>query len=135
MADHSDPESNNSYSYDVEFDKKVSEILLSFSDGGPRLRGHGEGTFVCPFCCGKKVPSWTLRELLQHENGKSLRGEGISGLVNTNLTQLERVKSELKRINGGGKTMNGKTVNMPSSTLGLEELWSAMVEPRRREAK
>jgi hypothetical protein len=52
-----------------------------------------------------------------------------------NLTQLERVKSELKRINGGGKTMDGKTVNMSSSTLDLEELRSAIVEPHRREAR
>jgi hypothetical protein len=51
-----------------------------------------------------------------------------------NLTQLERIKSELKRINGGGKTMDDKTVNMSSSTLGLEELRSAMLVPRRREA-
>jgi hypothetical protein len=42
---------------DVEFDKKVSEILLGFSNRGPKLRGRGEGTFVCPFCHGKKVPS------------------------------------------------------------------------------
>jgi hypothetical protein len=34
---------------------------------------------LCPFCHGKKVPSWSLRELLQHSNGKSRRGEGISG--------------------------------------------------------
>jgi len=79
MADHSDSESHNSFSDDVEFDEKVSEILLGFADGGPRLCGRGEGTFVCPFCCSKKVPSWSLRELLQHTNGKSRRGEGISG--------------------------------------------------------
>ena len=34
---------------------------------------------MCPFCRSKKVPSWSLRELLQHANGKSHRGEGISG--------------------------------------------------------
>ena len=34
---------------------------------------------MCPFCHDKKVPSWSLRELLQHANGKSHRGEGISG--------------------------------------------------------
>jgi hypothetical protein len=34
---------------------------------------------VCPFCRCKKVPSWSLRELLQHANGKSRRGKGISG--------------------------------------------------------
>jgi hypothetical protein len=55
--DHSDSKSNNSYLDDVDFDKKVSEILLGFSDRGPKLYGRGEGTFVCPFCCGKKVPS------------------------------------------------------------------------------
>ena len=33
---------------------------------------------MCPFCHGKKVASWSLRELLQHVNGKSSRGEGIS---------------------------------------------------------
>jgi hypothetical protein len=42
--------------------------------------------------------------------------------------QLEWVKSELKRINGGRKTMDDKTLNMSSSTLGLEELRSATVE-------
>jgi hypothetical protein len=31
--------------------------------------------------------------------------------------------------------MDDKTVNMSSSILGLEELRSAMVEPRRREAR
>jgi hypothetical protein len=31
--------------------------------------------------------------------------------------------------------MDGKTVNMTSSTLGLEELQSAMLEPRRREVR
>ena len=34
---------------------------------------------MCPFCRGKKVPSWSLHELLQHTNGKSHKGEGISG--------------------------------------------------------
>jgi hypothetical protein len=34
---------------------------------------------VCPFCHDKKVPSWSLRELLQHANGKSHRDKGISG--------------------------------------------------------
>ena len=33
---------------------------------------------MCPFCRGKKVPSWSLRELLQHVNGKSHKGKGIS---------------------------------------------------------
>ena len=31
------------------------------------------------FATAIKVPSWTLRELLQHVNGKSRRGKGISG--------------------------------------------------------
>jgi hypothetical protein len=31
--------------------------------------------------------------------------------------------------------MDGKTVNMTSSTLGLEELRLAMLEPRRSEAR
>ena len=30
------------------------------------------------FCRGKKVPSWSLRKLLQHMNGKCHRGKGIS---------------------------------------------------------
>ena len=34
---------------------------------------------MCPFCRDNKVPSWSLCELLQHTNGKSHRGEGISG--------------------------------------------------------
>ena len=79
MVGHSDSESKNSYSNHAEFEEKDSEILLSLSNGGIRFRGHGEGTFVCPFCRSKKVPSWSLRELLQHANGKSHRGEGISG--------------------------------------------------------
>ena len=77
MAGHSDFERENSYSDEDEF-KEESEILLSLSNGGIRFRGHGEDTFVCPFCHGKKVPSWSLCELLQHVNGKSRRGEGIS---------------------------------------------------------
>ena len=79
MAGHSDSESENSYSDEAEFEEKESGILLGLSNGGVRFRGRGEGTFVCPFCRGKKVPSWSLRELLQHANGKSWRGEGISG--------------------------------------------------------
>ena len=78
MAGHSDFEIKNSYSDESKFKEKESEILLSLSNGGVRFRGHGEGTFVCPFCRGKKVPSWSLRELLQYTNGKSRRGEGIS---------------------------------------------------------
>ena len=42
---------------------------------------------MCPFCHGKKVPSWSLRELLQHANGKSHRGEGISGLEHSALAK------------------------------------------------
>ena len=79
MAGHSDSEIKNSYSDDSEFEEKESEILLGLSNGGIRFHGRGEGTFVCPFCCGKKVPSWSLHELLQHTNGKSHKGEGISG--------------------------------------------------------
>jgi hypothetical protein len=79
MAGYSDFDSENSYSNEVEFEEKESEILLGLSNGGVRFRGHGEGTFVCPFCHGKKVLSWSLHELLQHANGKSRRGEGISG--------------------------------------------------------
>ena len=78
MVGNSDSESENSYSDKDEFKEKESEILLSLSNGGIRFRGHGEDTFVCPFCHGKKVPSWSLHELLQHMNGKSHRGEGIS---------------------------------------------------------
>ena len=33
---------------------------------------------MCPFYHGKKVPSWSPRELLHHANGKSCRGKGIS---------------------------------------------------------
>ena len=77
MAGHSDFERENSYSDEDEF-KEESEILLGLSNGGVRFHGHGEGTFVCPFCHGKKVPSWSLCELLQHTNGKSHRSEGIS---------------------------------------------------------
>jgi len=79
MADHSDSEIGNSYSDESKFKEKESEILLGLSNGGVRFRGRGEGTFVCPFCRGKKVPSWSLHELLQHVNGKSRGGEGISG--------------------------------------------------------
>jgi hypothetical protein len=54
-------------------EEKESEFLLGLSNGGIRFCGRGKGTFVCPFC------PWSLRELLQHANGKSRRGEGISG--------------------------------------------------------
>ena len=57
MAGHSDSDIENSYSDDSEFEEMESEILLDLSNGGVRFRGHGEGTFVCPFCCDKKVPS------------------------------------------------------------------------------
>jgi hypothetical protein len=63
MVGHSDSKSDNSYSDDAEFKEKESEILLGLSNGGVRLRGRGEGTFVCPFCHGKKVPSSSLHEL------------------------------------------------------------------------
>ena len=79
MAGHSDSRIKNSYSDESKFEENESEILLGLSNGGVRFHGHGEGTFVCSFCRGKKVPSWSLRELLQHMNGKSHRGEGISG--------------------------------------------------------
>ena len=78
MAGHSNSDSKKSYSDDVEFEAKENEILLSLSNGAMRFRHHGEGTFVCPFCRSKKVPLWSLRELLQHANGKSRRGKGIS---------------------------------------------------------
>jgi GNAT superfamily N-acetyltransferase len=78
MAGHSDSESENSFLDEAEFEENESEILLSLSNGGIRFHGCGEGTFVCPFYRGKKVPSWSLHELLQHANGKSRRGEGIS---------------------------------------------------------
>ena len=78
MAGHIDSDSENSYSDQAEFEEKESEILLGPSNGGVRFRGRGEATFVCPFCRSKKVPLWSLRELLQHANGKSHRGEGIS---------------------------------------------------------
>ena len=57
MADHSDSESENSYSDEAKFKQKESEILLGLSNGGVRFRGRGYGTFVCPFCLGKKVSS------------------------------------------------------------------------------
>ena len=85
MAGHSDSEIENAYSDKHEFEEKESKILLSLSNGGVRFRGHGEGTFVCPFCYGKKVPSWSLHEFLQHANGKSRRGEGISRLEHSAL--------------------------------------------------
>ena len=87
MIGHSDSEIKNSYSNDSEFEEKESEILLGLSNGGIRFHGHGEGTFVCPFCHGKKVPSWSLRKLLQHTNGKSRRGKGISGLEHSALAK------------------------------------------------
>ena len=87
MAGHSDSEIKNSYSDESEFEEKESEILLGLSNGGVRFCGRGEGTFVCPFCHSKKVPSWSLRELLQHANGKSHRGEGISGLEHSALAK------------------------------------------------
>jgi hypothetical protein len=64
MASHSDSESENSYLDEAEFEEQESEILLGLSNGGIRFHGHGEGTFVCPFYHGKKVPSWSLRALL-----------------------------------------------------------------------
>ena len=64
MAGHGDSEIENSYSDESEFEEKESKILLGLSNGGFRFHGHGEGTFVCPFCHDKKVPSWSLRELL-----------------------------------------------------------------------
>jgi hypothetical protein len=79
MAGHSDSESDNLYSDEAEFEEKESKILLGLSNGGVRFCGHSEGTFVSPFCHVKKVPSWSLCELLQHANGKSRRGEGIFG--------------------------------------------------------
>ena len=57
MAGHSDSEIENSYLDESEFKEKESEILLGLSNGGVRFHGRGEGTFVCPFCHGKKVPS------------------------------------------------------------------------------
>ena len=63
MAGHSDSKIENSYSDDSEFEEE-SEILLGLSNGSVRFCGRGEGIFVCPFCRGKKVPSWSLRELL-----------------------------------------------------------------------
>ena len=64
MVGHSDSESKNSYSDETKFEEKESEILLGLSNGGVRFHGHGESTFVCPFYRGKKVPSWSIRELL-----------------------------------------------------------------------
>ena len=64
MAGHRDSESENSYSDMADFKEKESEILLGLSNGDVRFRGCGKSTFVCPFCRGKKVPSWSLRELL-----------------------------------------------------------------------
>jgi len=87
MVGHSDSKIKNSYSDDSEFKEKESEILLGLSNGGFGFCGHGEGTFVCPFCHGKKVPSWSLRKLLQHTNGKSRRGKGISGLEHSALAK------------------------------------------------
>jgi hypothetical protein len=87
MAGHSDSKNENSYSDEAEFEEKESEILLGLSNRGVRFHGRGKDTFVCPFCCGKKVPSWSLHELLQHANGKSHRGEGISGPEHSALTK------------------------------------------------
>ena len=42
---------------------------------------------MCPFCRGKKVPSWSLCELLQHVNDNSRRGKGISGLEHSALVK------------------------------------------------
>ena len=78
MAGHSDSEIENSYSDESEFEEKESKILLGLYNGGVGFHGRGEGTFVCHFCHDKKVPSWSLRELLQHANGKSHKGKGIS---------------------------------------------------------
>ena len=87
MARHSDSEIENSYSDDSESEENESEILLGLSNGGIRFHGRGEGTFVCPFCYGKKVPSWSLHELLQHVNAKFHRGEGISRLEHSALAK------------------------------------------------
>jgi hypothetical protein len=56
-------------------------------------------------------------------------------LVNMNLTQLEQVKSELKRRFYDQNKFSGKTVNSIIFYLWLEELRPAMVEPRRRKAR
>ena len=87
MVGPSDSEIENSYSDESEFKENESEILLGLSNGGVRCHGRGEGTFVCPFCHSKKVPSWSLHELLQHANGKSRRGDGISGLEHSALAK------------------------------------------------
>jgi hypothetical protein len=87
MAGHSDSEIENLYSDESKFEEKENEILIGLSNGGVRFRGHGEGTFVFPFCHNKKVPSWSLRELLHHVNGKSHRGKGISRLEHSALAK------------------------------------------------
>jgi hypothetical protein len=97
IAGHSDSESENSYSDEAKFKEKESDILLGMSNGGIKFRGCGEGTFVCPFCCGKKVPSWSLCELFQHANGKSHRGEGISGLEHSTLAKCILINDAMAR--------------------------------------
>jgi hypothetical protein len=78
MAGHDNSESDKSYSDDVEFKVKDKEILLGLSNGGVRFSWSWRGHLCAYFFHGKKVPSCSLRELLQHVNGNSQRGEGIS---------------------------------------------------------
>jgi hypothetical protein len=82
-----DSDSETSYSHEVEFKKLESDTLLRLSNGGERFCGRGEGTFVCPFCHGKKPRTWSLRELLQHAEGNSCLGEGSSSPKHSTLAK------------------------------------------------
>jgi len=76
MATNSD--SNTSYLDKVVFQNLESETLLRLSNQGERFRGHGDDTFVCLFCHGKKLQTWSICGLLQHSEGNSRLGEGRS---------------------------------------------------------
>jgi hypothetical protein len=87
MAGHDDSESDKSYSDDVEFEAKEREILLGLSNGGVRFSWSWRGHLCAYFFHDKKVSSCSLRELLQHVNGNSRRGEGISGAEHSALAK------------------------------------------------
>jgi hypothetical protein len=64
MAGHRDSKIENSYSDEAEFEEKENGILLD-----PPMEALGfmvvaRAPLCVLFCHGKKVPSWSLRELL-----------------------------------------------------------------------
>ena len=83
---------------EVEFQKLESQSLLRLSNGGKRFRGRGEGTSLSPFFHGKKPPTWSLRELLQHVEGKSCPGNGRSTLKHSVLAKYILTNSTMAHV-------------------------------------